>query len=94
MTGGLDIFKAVASFILVLALLFLALKGLGRLRVARAKGQGGFMSLKGTLALGGRQYLAAVEAGGRLLIVGVSPDRITPIADWPAFRLPGEGEGQ
>ncbi|MDR2946422.1 MAG: flagellar biosynthetic protein FliO [Candidatus Adiutrix sp.] len=83
--GGLDLLKGIGAFVLVLLLLFLALKGLGRLgRFKGRRGRDAFFELRGIQALDNRKYLAAVEAEGRIIIVGVTPDRITPVAQWIA----------
>lgn len=81
--SGFDIIWNIGVFLLVLALLYLALKALGR--ASRFKGlKGGRQSftLRGIQPLDNRKYLAAVEIEGRLIVVGVSPERITPVAHW------------
>jgi hypothetical protein len=35
------------------------------------------------MSLDSRRYLAAVELDGHLLVIGVTPDRITALANWP-----------
>lgn len=82
--GGFDLLKGLAAFILVLALLYLCLKGLGRLGRFKGRGRESFFELRGIQALDNRKYLAAVEVDGRVIVVGVSPDRITPVAQWIA----------
>lgn len=81
--SGFDIVWNIGIFILVLALLYLVLKALGRVsRLKGAKnGRSGFV-LRGVQALDSRKYLAAVEIDGRMIVVGVSADRITPVAHW------------
>ncbi len=80
---GLDMLWALGAFILVMALLFLALKGLGRLsRFRGLKGGRSAFELRGIQALDNHKYLAAVAVEGRLIVVGVTPDRITPVAHW------------
>ncbi len=83
LTGSLvDIGWAVGAFILVLLLLYFALKALGRLgRFRGGRGRSVF-ELRGIQPLDNRNYLAAVEVEGRLIVVGVSQDRITPVAHW------------
>jgi hypothetical protein len=46
------------------------------------------------MGLDSRRYLAAVEVDGRLIIVGVTPERITPIAHWrpESDDEPGHGD--
>lgn len=80
---GLDMLWALGAFILVMVLLFLTLKALGRLgRFRGAKGRQSVFELRGVQPLDNRKYLAAVEVEGRLIVVGVTPDRITPVAHW------------
>lgn len=84
-SSGLDIFKAAGTFVLVMALLFLALKGLGRLsRFRGAKARDSIIELRGIQPLDNRKYLAAVEVEGHIIVVGVASDRITPLAHWAA----------
>jgi flagellar biogenesis protein FliO len=86
-----DVFKSLGAFILVLVLLYLTLKGLGRLgRFRGRKSQDYVFNLRGVLALDKGKYLAAVEVDGRVLIIGVSPGCLTPLAQWPAAG--GEAE--
>lgn len=91
--SGFDVIWNIGVFLLVLALLYLVLKALGRAGRLRGSGSGrsGF-TLKGIQALDSRKYLAAVEIEGRLIVVGVSPDRITPVASWFAGQA-DEGFG-
>ena len=71
-------------FVLVLAALILTLKALKRVGRFRAgRGRGAVFELRGIQALDNRKYLAAVAVDGRLLIVGVTPDRLTPLGQWP-----------
>ena len=103
--GGFDLLKGLGAFILVLVLLYLTLKGLGRLgRFKGRRGRDAFFELRGVQALDNRKYLAAVEADGRIIVVGVTPDRITPVAQWiaepdeddidlSAAKLPAEEPG-
>ena len=84
---GLGFLKAIGAFLLVLLLMFLALKGLGRLgRFRHLKGNKSTFKLRGTLALDARKYLAAVEIDGRLIVVGVSQDKINAVAHWPLYQ--------
>jgi hypothetical protein len=76
--------KIVGAFVLVIALLLIFLKLLGRLTRGKSLGGGKGFSLRATMTLDARRYLAAVELDGRLLVVAVSGDRISPIAHWPA----------
>ena len=78
-----ELLWALGAFILVLIILVLALKGLGRLsRFKGAKGRQPVFELRGIQPLDNRKYLAAVEVEGRFLVLGVTPDRITPLAHW------------
>jgi flagellar biogenesis protein FliO len=70
------------AFLLVLALLLLFLRLIGRIGKGRAKA-GRVFTLRGTMALDSRRYLAAVEIDGQLLVVGVTPDRLTALGQWP-----------
>lgn len=82
-TYGLDMLWALGAFILVMVLLYLALKALGRIsRFRGPKGRRSVFELRGIQPLDNRKYLAAVEVEGRLIVVGVTPDRITPVAHW------------
>ena len=84
-SNGMDIFKAVGAFVFVMALLFLALKGLGRLsRFRGGSGRNSIIELRGIQALDNRKYIAAVEVEGHIIVVGVAADRITPLAHWAA----------
>lgn len=80
---GLDMLWALGAFILVMVLLYLTLKALGRMgRFRGVKGRQSVFELRGIQPLDNRKYLAAVEVEGRLIVVGVTPDRITPVAHW------------
>jgi len=79
---GRDIIKAVGAFILVMVLLVAALKIIGRLGRGGLRSGGKTFVLKGTMALDNRRYLAAVEIDGRMLIVGVTPERLTSLGQW------------
>ncbi len=78
-----DIFKAVGAFAIVMALLYGSLKLLRRLGSFRGpKGRSSIIELRGIQPLDSRKYLAAVEVEGRLIVLGVTPDRISPLAHW------------
>ncbi|MDR1545271.1 MAG: flagellar biosynthetic protein FliO [Deltaproteobacteria bacterium] len=82
--GGVNLVKAVGAFALVIALLLICLKIIGRLGRGRLTASGGrAFVLRGSMPLDSRRYLAAVEVDGHLLVVGVAPDRLTALADWP-----------
>ncbi len=86
---GMDILRAAGMFVLVLGLLFLTLKVIGRFGRFRARGKQGLFNMRGIMPLDNRKYLAAVEIEGRLLVVGVTQERICPVAHWP---LPDQAE--
>ncbi|MDL2259611.1 flagellar biosynthetic protein FliO [Deltaproteobacteria bacterium OttesenSCG-928-K17] len=91
-TNGLNVLWSIGVFGLVMALLLLTLKALGRMgRFKGAKGRGSVFELRGIQPLDSRKYLAAVEVEGRLIVVGVTPDRITPVAHWFAADSADEG---
>jgi flagellar biogenesis protein FliO len=73
----------VGAFILVLAALIIFLKLLGRFGRGRGFKGGQTFILRGTMSLDSRRYLAAVEVDGQLIIVGVTPDRLTSLGQWP-----------
>jgi hypothetical protein len=75
--------KIFGAFILVIALLLIFLKLLGRLSRGRNKSDGKGFILRATMSLDSRRYLAAVELDGRLLVVAIAGDRVTRIAHWP-----------
>jgi flagellar biogenesis protein FliO len=82
--SSLGIVKAIGAFVLVIALLLICLKIIGWLGRGRRslKGNRAF-TLRGTMALDAKRYLAAVEIDGHLLVVGVTADRLTALANWP-----------
>jgi flagellar biogenesis protein FliO len=91
--GVRDFMWAGGVFVLVLATLILTLKALKRVgRFRAARGRGAVFELRGVQALDNRKYLAAVAVDGRLLIVGVTPDRLTPLGQWP-LREEGAEDG-
>jgi flagellar biogenesis protein FliO len=80
----MSLMKFIGAFIVVLALLLICLRLIGWLsRGARLSKGGRVFNLRGTMALDSKRYLAAVEVDGHLLVVGVAPDRLTSLADWP-----------
>jgi hypothetical protein len=76
--------KIIGAFILVIALLLLFLKLLGRFSRGRSFSEGKGFTLRATMTLDSRRYLAAVEVDGRLLVIAVTGDRVTPLAHWTA----------
>ncbi len=90
---GLDILQAVGMFILVITLLFITLKIIGRFsRFRTGKGRGSIFNMRGVMPLDNRKYLAAVEVDGRLMVLGVTPERVTPLAHWAAGSGAGEAD--
>ena len=93
--GARDLAWAGAALILVLAALLLLLKALqkaGRFKT----GRGALFEMRGYQPLDNRKYLAAVAVDGRMLIIGVTPDRLVPLGQWPlldgeALFQPGDG---
>jgi len=77
-----DLVWAGAALILVLAALVILLKALRRIGRFKA-GRGSLFEMRGHLALDNRKYLAAVAVDGRLMIIGVTPDRLVPLGQWP-----------
>jgi len=95
--GARDLAWAGAALLLVLAALMLLLKALQRAGRFKA-GRGALFEMRGHLALDNRKYLAAVAVDGRLLILGVTPDRLIPLGQWPlleeeALFRPDDGPG-
>jgi flagellar biogenesis protein FliO len=86
---GLDILRMAGMFIVVLGLLFITLKIIGRFSRFRSGKQNSIFTMRGILPLDNHKYLAAVEVEGRLLIVGVAQDKINPIANWPMAQDDG-----
>jgi flagellar biogenesis protein FliO len=81
--GARELAWAGGALVLVLALLVLFLKGLQRLGRFRKAGRGTLFEMRGYQPLDNRKYLAAVAVDGRLLIIGVTPDRLIPLGQWP-----------
>ena len=80
--GFKDLAWVGAALIVVLAVLVLLLKAIQR--VGRFKvGRGSLFEMRGYQPLDNRKYLAAVAVDGRLLVVGVTPDRLVPLGQWP-----------
>ncbi len=88
---GPDLLRALGMFILVIALLFITLKVIGRFGRFRAgKGQRALFKMRGVMALDNRKYLAAVEVEGHVLVLGVTQERIAPLAHWAAGGEAGD----
>lgn len=83
LSSGMDLAKAAGAFILVIILLVVCLKFIGYLSRGRHAGRGSkAFTLRGTLVLDNRRYLAAVEVDGHLVVLGVTPERLTSLAHW------------
>ena len=80
--GFKDLAWAGAALVLVLAALVLLLKAVQRVGRFKA-GRGTLFEMRGFQPLDNRKYLAAVAVDGRLLIIGVTPDRLVPLGQWP-----------
>ncbi|MDR2935229.1 MAG: flagellar biosynthetic protein FliO [Candidatus Adiutrix sp.] len=81
--GAGDLAWAGAALALVLAALALFLKLIQRFGRFRKAGRAAFFEMRGYQPLDNRKYLAAVAVDGRLLIIGVTPDRLIPLGQWP-----------
>ncbi|MDR2460680.1 MAG: flagellar biosynthetic protein FliO [Deltaproteobacteria bacterium] len=79
----IGIAKIFGAFLLVIVLLWLFLKLVKRLSKGKTFVGGKEFVMRATMALDTRRYLAAVEIDGKLLVFGVTGDRITPLAHWP-----------
>jgi len=86
--GAKDLAWAGAALILVLVALVLLLKAVQR--IGRFKsGRGALFEMRGYQPLDNRKYLAAVAVDGRMLIIGVTPDRLVPLGQWPLLDQAG-----
>jgi len=81
--GAGDLAWSGGALVLVLALLFLFLKALRRFGRFSKAGRGSLFEMRGYQPLDNRKYLAAVAVDGRLLIIGVTPDNLVPLGQWP-----------
>jgi flagellar protein FliO/FliZ len=81
--------KMMAGLAIILALLFLALYLLKRLPQSRSSRLGPQAGLRviGTRGLGPKKYIALVEVGGSVLILGVTNEHITRLDKIPADRF-------
>jgi flagellar protein FliO/FliZ len=85
-----DWISFVFSFLLVIALLGATLWGLkrfGRMQLQNKTGQSS-IQLIDSFSLGGRQRLILVESDDQRILVGVSPQSITGLGQWPKNRMP------
>ena len=93
--GLKDLAWAALALVLVLVTLVLLLKAVKR--VGRFQGgRGALFEMRGTMLLDNRKYLAAVAVDGRLMIIGVTPDRLIPLGQWRLREIEDDfsaGEG-
>jgi len=89
--GAGDLAWAGGALVLVLAVLFLFLKALRRFSRFSKAGRGALFEMRGYHPLDNRKYLAAVAVDGRLLIIGVTPDSLVPLGQWPLLEDDGQG---
>ena len=85
-----DRISFVFSFLLVIALLGATLWGLkrfGRMQLQNKTGQSS-IQLIDSFSLGGRQRLILVESDDQRILVGVSPQSITGLGQWPKNSMP------
>ena len=80
----------VLSFLLVIALLGATLWGLKRFGRMQLQNQSGQASIRliDSLSLGARQRIILVESDDQRVLVGVSPQSITGLGQWPRDRSP------
>jgi len=80
----------VLSFLLVIALLGATLWGLKRFGRMQLQNQSGQASIKliDSFSLGARQRIILVETDDQRVLVGISPQSITGLAQWPRDRSP------
>lgn len=80
----------VLSFLLVIALLGATLWGLKRFGRMQLQNQSGQASIKliDSFSLGARQRIILVETDDQRVLVGISPQSITGLGQWPRDRAP------
>ena len=80
----------VLSFLLVIALLGATLWGLKRFGRMQLQNQSGQASIKliDSFSLGARQRIILVESDDQRVLVGVLPQSITGLGQWPRDRAP------
>ena len=80
----------VLSFLLVIALLGATLWGLKRFGRMQLQNQSGQASIKliDSFSLGARQRIILVESDDQRILVGISPQSITGLGQWPRDRTP------
>jgi flagellar biogenesis protein FliO len=80
--GFKDLAWAGVALVVVLVTLVLLLKAVQRVGRLKA-GRGSLFEIRGYQPLDNRKYLAAVAVDGRMLIIGVTPERLIPLGQWP-----------
>lgn len=84
-SSGLGMLGALGAIILAMTLLYLVIKLLNRPRRFKSlKERKSAFELRGIQPLDDTKYLAAVQIEGRLIVVGVTADRVIPVANWLA----------
>ncbi len=80
-----------ASLVLVFGLMGALLWLLRRMQNKLQAGAGGQRQLRllETLSVGPRQKIVLMEVDGQRLVVGVSPQQMQALGQWPANGLPG-----
>lgn len=82
-SSGLGMLGVLGAIILAMTLLYLFIKALNRPRRFKSlKGRTSAFELRGIQPLDDTKYLAAVQIEGRLIVVGVTADRVIPVANW------------
>ncbi|MCX8004085.1 MAG: flagellar biosynthetic protein FliO [Burkholderiaceae bacterium] len=89
---GPSLLPLLLAFALVLALIPAAVWFLKRLGAASGAPSGG-LRVVAQLPLGARERLVVVEAGERLLLLGVTASAITRVGALPRSALPAEADG-
>ncbi len=85
-----DWLSLVSSFLLVIILLGGTLWGLKRFGRIQLQGKSGqtAISLIDSLSVGARQRIILVEADGQRMLIGVTPQSITGLGQWPSSQAP------
>lgn len=80
----------VLSFLLVIVLLGATLWGLKRFGRMQLQNRSGHSSIQliDSFSLGARQRLILVEADGQRVLLGVSPQTMSGLGQWPAKEAP------
>ena len=79
----------VFSFLLVIALLGTTLWGLKRFGRMQFQNRSGPSSIRliDSFSLGGRQRIVLVESDDQRILIGISPQSITGLGQWPKDRV-------